>query len=149
MASVNPRALRLAERIQVIVAQFLESRVKDPRIGFLTITDVKVTGDLQSADIFYTVFGDEKSRQDTAAALKSAKGLIRSELGKQLGLRLTPAIEFHLDSLPESAANLNEALAQAHLKDQELRRLRETASYAGEADPYRRDDREEKEDFES
>lgn len=149
MASVNPRALRLAERIQVIVAQFLESRVKDPRIGFLTITDVKVTGDLQSADIFYTVFGDEKSRQDTAAALKSAKGLIRSELGKQLGLRLTPAIEFHLDSLPESAANLNEALAQAHLKDQELRRLRETASYAGEADPYRRDDQEEKEDFES
>lgn len=149
MASVNPRALRLAERIQVIVAQFLESRVKDPRIGFLTITDVKVTGDLQSADIFYTVFGDEKSRQDTAVALKSAKGLIRSELGKQLGLRLTPAIEFHLDSLPESAANLNEALAQAHLKDQELKRLRETASYAGEADPYRKDDQEEKEDFES
>ena len=78
----HPRARKLAERIQVIVAQMLDTRIKDPRLGFVTVTDVRVTGDLQNASVFYTVMGDEEARAGTAAALESAKGMIRSEVGK-------------------------------------------------------------------
>ena len=102
------RALKVADRIREIVAAALESRVKDPRLGFVTITDVRVTGDLQNASIFYTVLGDDSSRESTAAALKSASGMLRSEVGKALGLRVTPTLEFILDGLQESASALNE-----------------------------------------
>ena len=82
------RARKLADRIQVVVAQTLERRIKDPRLGFVTITDTRVTGDLREATVFYTVFGDETDREATAAALESAKGVIRSEVGK-IGVRFT------------------------------------------------------------
>ncbi len=136
----HPRARRLADRIHVIVAQMLDTRVKDPRLGFVTVTDVRVTGDLQNASVFYTVLGDEEARTATAAALESAKGLIRSEVGRQTGLRLTPTLEFHLDAVPETAAQLDAALRQARRKDAELARIREGASYAGDPDPYRTTD---------
>lgn len=136
----HPRARKLAERIQVIVAEMLDTRVKDPRLGFITVTDVRVTGDLQNASIFYTVLGDEQDRTETAAALESAKGMIRSEVGKQTGIRLTPTIEFHLDSVPETAEKFGEALLEARRRDAELAALREGATYAGEADPYKRPD---------
>ena len=71
------RARKLADRIQQIVAHQIDTRVKDPRLGFVTVTDVKVTGDLQHASVFYTVLGDEESRAGTAAALESARGLLR------------------------------------------------------------------------
>lgn len=138
----HPRARKLAERIQVIVAEMLDTRVKDPRLGFITVTDVRVTGDLQNASIFYTVLGDEQDRTETAAALESAKGMIRSEVGKQTGIRLTPTIEFHLDSVPETAEKFGEALLEARRRDAELAALREGATYAGEADPYKRPDAE-------
>src|SRR5690625_7756043 len=77
----SPRVRRMAERIHQIVAQLLDTRIKDPRLGFITITDVRVTGDLQNATVFYTVLGEESDRAGTAAALSSAKGLIRSEIG--------------------------------------------------------------------
>ena len=108
------RALKVADRIREIVAAALESRVKDPRLGFVTITDVRVTGDLQNASIFYTVLGDDSSRESTAAALKSASGMLRSEVGKALGLRVTPTLEFILDGLQESASALNE-IGRAHV----------------------------------
>ena len=92
------RARKLADRIQEIVARMLESRVKDPRLGFVTVTDARVTGDLQHATVFYTVYGSDEDRASTAAALASAKGLIRSEVGKQTGLRLTPSREASLSS---------------------------------------------------
>jgi ribosome-binding factor A len=136
--SENPRAKRLADRIKVIVAQLLETRIKDPRLGFVTITDVRVTGDLQMASIFYTVYGSDDDRAGTAAALESAKGLIRSEVGKQTGVRLTPSVEFHLDAVPETAAHIAEALAEARRRDEELARLRQGAHYAGEEDPYKK-----------
>lgn len=141
----HPRARKLAERIQQVVAEMLDTRVKDPRLGFVTVTEVRVTGDLQHASVFYTVLGDEQAHTDSAAALESAKGLIRSEVGKQTGLRLTPTVEFHLDALPETAAHLESALAEAARKDAELARLREGAAFAGDADPYRRDDEDEDE----
>ncbi|MEP7765227.1 30S ribosome-binding factor RbfA [Sanguibacter sp. 25GB23B1] len=134
----HPRARKVAERIQVIVAQMIDTRIKDPRLGFVTITDVRVTGDLQNASVFYTVLGDEEARTGSAAALESAKGLIRSEVGKQTGIRLTPTLEFFLDSIPENAATFDAALHEAHRRDLELDALRKTATYAGDEDPYKK-----------
>ncbi|GAA1872611.1 30S ribosome-binding factor RbfA [Myceligenerans crystallogenes] len=136
--SENPRARRLADRIKVIVAQMVDSRIKDERLGFVTITDVRVTGDLQNASVFYTVYGSDEDRAGSAAALESAKGRIRSEVGRQTGVRLTPSIEFHPDVVPETAATLNAALHEAQRRDAELAALREGASHAGEADPYKK-----------
>ncbi len=134
----HPRARKLADRIQQIVAQMLDTRVKDPRLGFVTVTEVRVTGDLQHASVFYTVLGDEEAREGTATALESAKGLIRSEVGKQTGVRLTPTLEFHLDAVPETAAHLDAALLEAARRDKEVSALATGAQYAGDADPYRR-----------
>lgn len=134
----SPRVRRMAERIHQIVAQLLDSRIKDPRLGFITITDVRVTGDLQNATVFYTVLGEETDRAGTAAALSSAKGMIRSEVGKNLGVRVTPTIEFALDEVPETAAHLESILREATERDAEIARLREQASPAGEADPYKK-----------
>lgn len=138
----NARALRLAGTIKKIVAEVLEKEIKDPRLGFVTVTDVRVTGDLQQASVFYTVLGGEEERASTAAALASAKGRLRSMVGAELGIRLTPTLEFHLDAVPETAASLDRALHEAHLRDQELARLRENAQYAGDPDPYKHDDEE-------
>src|ERR671911_3163633 len=109
----NPRVRKIADRIQVIVAQMLERRVKDPRLGFVTVTDVRVTGDSQQASIFYTVLGEETDLASTAAALESAKGLLRSEVAKQLGMRHAPSLTFIADALPESARHLDDVLAKA------------------------------------
>lgn len=133
----NTRTRRISQRIAQIVARMLESRIKDPRLGFLTVTDVRMTGDLQHATIFYTVFGDEQERKATAAALASAKGIIRSEVGRGTGIRLTPSIEFVEDALPSTARDLEDALAKARVADEQLARLRENAEYAGESDPYK------------
>ena len=145
----NPRSRRLADRIKVIVAQMLDTRIKDPRLGFVTVTDVRVTGDLQSASVFYTVYGSDEERAGTAAALESAKGLIRSEVGKQTGIRLTPTIDFHLDAVPETAAHLTAALDEAKRRDEELAALRTGKTFAGEEDPYKKPrELDEDEDFE-
>ncbi len=132
------RAKKIADRIKVIVAEHLEHRVKDERLGFVTITDVRVTGDLQHATIFYTVLGGEEERVATAAALESAKGKVRSTVGRQIGIRLTPVIEFIPDALPEGAAHLEDVIAATQARDAELARVREGAAYAGDADPYRK-----------
>lgn len=136
----NPRVLKLADQIKSIVAQMLEKRIKDPRLGFVTITDVRLTGDTREATVFYTVYGDEAARAGSAAALRSATGLIRSTVGKRLGLRYAPSIAFVLDALPESVASIEDLLARAQAGDAAIAEQRETASYAGEADPYRRKD---------
>lgn len=134
------RARRVADRIHKTVAQVLEHRIKDPRLGFVTITDVRVTGDLQQATVFYTVYGTEGERRRSASALKSATGLIRSEVGKALGIRLTPTISFQLDSLPTTARSIEDALAQAQARDAAIASAAEGASYAGDANPYRTKD---------
>ncbi|ROR74027.1 30S ribosome-binding factor RbfA [Bogoriella caseilytica] len=133
-----PRARRLADRIQQIVAGMLDTRIKDPRLGFVTVTDVRVTGDLQHATVFYTVLGSDEERESTAAALESAKGLLRSEVGQQTGVRLTPTLEFIPDALPESAASIEEALRAARERDAELAARAAAAQPAGDADPYRK-----------
>ena len=121
------RSDKVADRIKVVVAQLLESKIKDPRLGFVTITDARVTGDLQNASIFYTVLGNEEERAATAAALESAKGVIRSAVGKDLGTRITPSLEFILDGLPESAKALDTLLERVHQLDAEVAKARENA----------------------
>lgn len=134
----NPRAGKVAERIQQIIARRLEKGLRDPRLGFVTITDVRVTGDLQAASVFYTVYGTDEEQADSAAALKSATGMLRTEVGKQLGTRLTPTLEFIHDELPESAQQLTELLSEAKRRDEESRSQASGATYAGEADPYQK-----------
>jgi len=122
--------------------------VKDPRLGFVTVTDARVTGDLQHASIFYTVLGDEAQRESTAAALESAKGMIRSALGHDLGVRVTPSVEFFADGLPESTVALDALLEEVRLRDAEVIALRAKASFAGESDPYRAPTEKSARDFE-
>jgi ribosome-binding factor A len=130
------RAAKMADRIKVIVAKTLERGIKDPRLGFVTITDVRVTGDLQHASVFYTVYGSDEDRVNSAAALKSATGMMRSEVGKNLTARLTPSIEFIADGIPENAALIESLLAEARNRDTEVETLARTAQYAGDEDPY-------------
>jgi ribosome-binding factor A len=134
----NTRVRRIADRIKVIVAEMLERRIKDPRLGFVTITDVRVTGDTQQASIFYTVLGDDAQVAGSAVALESAKGVLRSEVGRQLGLRHVPSLTFHHDALPDTARHLDEVLARARESDAQVAAASAGATYAGDADPYRK-----------
>ena len=132
----NERQARLADRIRVLIAERLEKGLRDPRLGFVTITDVRVTGDLQHASVFYTVYGDDQAREDSAAALKAATGMLRSEVGKRLGIRLTPSLEFIPDALPENAGHIAQRLREAQERDAAVAGLAAGAAYAGDADPY-------------
>ena len=131
------RAAKVADRIKVVVASALENKVKDPRLGFITITDVRITGDLQQASIFYTVLGDDEARTNTAKALESAKGLLRTEVGRELGTRITPTLAFFADALSETARNFEDLLDQVRKHDEEIAHLRDTHQPIGETDPYR------------
>jgi ribosome-binding factor A len=132
------RARRLAERITKLVAEMLERRVKDPRLGFVTVTEARLTADLREATVFYTVYGSPEEREETAAALRSATGIIRTEVGRQLGLRHTPSLEFVADALPDNARRIDDLVAAARNADAELARAREGAQWAGDPDPYRK-----------
>jgi ribosome-binding factor A len=143
----SPRSRKIADRIQVIVAEMLERRIKDPRLGFVTVTDVRVSGDNQQASVFYTVFGEGDDLTGSAAALESAKGLIRSEVAKQLGMRHAPTLEFHHDALPESARHLDEVLAKARQLDDEVAAVAAGATYAAGEDPYKKPREDEDEEL--
>ena len=134
------RARMMADRIKEVVARRLDKGLRDPRLGFVTITDVRVTGDLQHASIFYTVYGTDEERADSAAALKAATGMLRTEVGKNITARLTPSIEFIADALPETSAHMEDLLVQAQVRDEQVRAAAVGATYAGDADPYKRDE---------
>lgn len=130
------RAAKLGDRIKEIVARRLDKGIRDPRLGFVTITDVRMTGDLQHASIFYTVYGTEEERADSAAALKAATGMLRTEVGKNISVRLTPSLEFIADAVPENAALIQSLLDEARQRDEASRALAQSAAYAGDEDPY-------------
>ena len=135
---MNPaRTRKLNERIAQIVAEMLERRIKDPRLGFVTVTEARVTGDLREATVFYTVYGSEEERTASAAALASAAGLIRSEVGRQTGVKHTPSITFKQDTIPDTARNIEELVARARMADAEVAAARVGAEPAGDPDPYR------------
>lgn len=136
MAS-EARARKLADRVREIVAETLEMRVKDPRLGFITVTDARVTPDLREATVFYTVYGDDEARAATAAALESAKGVLRSEVGRQTGIKHTPSLAFVPDALPDSARHIDDLLRVAAESDAQVHARATGAAYAGDPDPYR------------
>jgi ribosome-binding factor A len=130
------RAAKLGDSIKQIIAKRLEKGLRDPRLGFVTITDVRMTGDLQHASVFFTVYGSEQEREDSAAALKAATGLFRTEVGRNIHARLTPTLEFIPDAIPENAAQVADLLAKAREADSATRALATGAEYAGDEDPY-------------
>lgn len=136
-----PRARKLAKRIAQIVASALEHEVKDPRLARVTITDAKVTADLHDATVYYTVLGDSLDAtpdiQGAAAALESAKGVLRSRVGAGTGVRFTPTLTFVADTVPEDAKHIDELLARAQAADEEVARLANSAKPAGDPDPYK------------
>jgi ribosome-binding factor A len=134
------RVRRHAERVRELVASVVRTQIKDPRLGMITITDARITGDLRDATVFYTVLGDAAAQSGTAAALESANGLLRSTVGKALGLRHSPTLTFVHDDVQDQAKHIDELLAQARSADAEVERLAAGAQYAGDAQPYRTGD---------
>lgn len=137
----NTRAQRLAKRIQTIVASAIERQIKDRRLELVTVTDVRVTGDLHDATVYYTVRGadidDEPDLDQAAEALHRARGQLRKIMGDELGVRFTPTLSFEVDTVPEVSARMEELLARARARDEELAELKKNATPAGEADPYK------------
>ena len=131
------RARKLAVRIREVVASTLELQVKDPRLGMVTITDAKVTPDLREATLYYTVYGSDDERQSSAMALESAKGVLRKAVGQQTGVRYTPSLQFVADVVPETAGKIEDLLAQARAADARVHSIAESATPAGDVDPYR------------
>ncbi len=132
----HARARRLGERIKVLVAEALEKVVKDPDLGFVTITDVRVSPDLSQAKLYYTVFGSPEDLELTKEILEAHKGKLRSEIGRHLGIRITPSIEFINDEVPATAGAMADLLAEAKRRDAELEKIAKNAAPAGDADPY-------------
>ncbi|MFG2008216.1 30S ribosome-binding factor RbfA [Micromonospora sp. NPDC048868] len=133
---------RHAERVRELVASVVRSQIKDPRLGMITITDARITADLRDATVFYTVLGDAAAQAGTAAALESAKGMLRSTVGKALGLRHSPTLTFVLDDVQDQVKHIDDLLAQARNADAEVQRIAARAEYAGEPQPYRLDEDE-------
>ncbi|GAA1829959.1 30S ribosome-binding factor RbfA [Pseudonocardia ailaonensis] len=135
------RARRLAKRITQIVAEAIEHEVKDPRLAMVTITDTRVTGDLREATVYYTVLGrtidEAPDNAGAAAALESAKGVLRSMVGQGTGIRHTPSLAFVTDEVPHEAARMEELLARTRASDAEVAKLAVGADPAGDPNPYR------------
>src|SRR6201991_5133942 len=128
---------RHAERVRELVASVVRTQIKDPRLGMITITDARITADLRDATVFYTVLGDAAAQAGTAAALDSARGLLRSTVGKALGLRHSPTLTFVLDDVQDQVKHIDDLLAAARDADAQVQRLAAQAEYAGEAQPYK------------
>ncbi|WP_328611484.1 30S ribosome-binding factor RbfA [Amycolatopsis sp. NBC_00345] len=135
------RARKLAKRISQIVASAIEHDVKDPRLNSVTITDTKITADLHDATVYYTVLGEsldaEPDFNGAAAALESARGVLRTKVGQGTGVRYTPTLAFVADSIPDDARRIEELLAKAREADAEVARRSAGAQHAGEPDPYK------------
>ena len=142
----SPRVLKVADQIKVIVAEMLERKIKDPRLGFVTVTDVRLTGDSREATVFYTVLGSAEDAAGSAIALTSATGLIRSQVGKQLGMKFTPTVTFVADAIPENARQIDDLLQRARDVDARVAAVATGASYAGEENPYKLADEDEADD---
>jgi ribosome-binding factor A len=135
--SDQARIRRHAERVRELVASAVRTQVKDPRLGMITITDARITGDLRDATVFYTVLGDQIEQQETAAALESAKGLLRSTVGRALGLRHSPTLTFTLDDVQDHVKQIDDLLVVAQQADAEVQRRAASAKFAGDPQPYK------------
>lgn len=135
------RAQRLAKRISAIVASAIATEIKDPRLNGVTITDTRVTGDLHDATVFYTVMGESLSVPPdyvaAAAGLHRATGILRSKVGAGTGVRFTPTLAFQLDTVLDTARDMEELLERTRLADEALAQQARDAVPAGDPDPYK------------
>ena len=131
------RVRKHAERVKELVAEVVRTQIKDPRLGMITITDSRITPDLREATVFYTVLGDVAEQTATAAALDSAKGLLRSTVGRALGLKHSPSLAFVHDDVQDTVRHIDELLAAARESDAKVHEMAAGATYAGDAQPYR------------
>ncbi|MCF6093189.1 30S ribosome-binding factor RbfA [Microaerobacter geothermalis] len=113
------RVSRVGEQMKKELSQIIQRELKDPRIGFLTVTGVEVSGDLQLAKVFISVLGSEEQKVNTLIALSKAKGFIRSEMGKRIRLRHTPDLIFKFDESIEYGNRIESLLQQINRKDEE------------------------------
>ena len=116
---MSKRVNRVAEQMKKELGDIISQKVKDPRIGFVTVTDVEVTGDLQNATIFISVLGSEKEKKDTLLGLNKAKGFIRAEIGSRIKLRVTPEIEFKFDDSIAYGNHIQTLLTQVNNESKE------------------------------
>jgi len=115
--ATSSRQERVAEAIAHEVGQLLARGLKDPRIGFVTVTGAKVSPDLREAWIYYAVHGDARVRQDTAVGLEAARGFIRHEVGQAVRLRSTPELHFVVDESIDRGDRIDQLLRQVHEED--------------------------------
>lgn len=115
---MSKRVNRVAEQMKKELGDIIIQKVKDPRIGFVTVTDVEVTGDLQNATIFISVLGKEKEKEETLKGLNKAKGFIRTEVGRRIRLRKVPEIEFEFDESIEYGNKIQTLLTQVNQEEQ-------------------------------
>ncbi|SFE38211.1 30S ribosome-binding factor RbfA [Alteribacillus iranensis] len=108
----NLRAERVGEQIKKELADIFTREIKDPRVQFVTVTDVEVTGDLQQAKVFVTVLGEQDDVEETLQALQKARGFIRKEIGNRIQLRKTPEIFFEFDQSIEYGNRIEQLLRE-------------------------------------
>jgi ribosome-binding factor A len=104
------RVDRLRDQIRKVVSNVIQTKVKDPHLGFVTVTEVELTKDLQAATVFYSIYGDEEAKRKSQAALQKARGFIQSELGREIRVRKVPVLEFQLDESTERGLRIQELL---------------------------------------
>lgn len=116
---MSMRANRVAEQMKKELGEIIVRKLKDPKIGFVTVTDVEVTGDLQQATIYITVLGGESKQSETLKALEKAKGFIRSEIGQRIRLRITPELLFKFDESAAYGNRIDDLLRELHKSSEE------------------------------
>ena len=118
------RSNRVAEQMKKELGEIIARKLKDPRIGFVTVTDVEVTGDLQQATVFITVLGDDKKRRETLKGLVQAKGFMRTEIGQRIRLRKTPELMFELDKSFDYGNKIDNLLKQINTEEVEIKEIK-------------------------
>ncbi|KKI92611.1 ribosome-binding factor A [Bacillus sp. SA1-12] len=113
------RANRVGEQMKKELGDIIGRKIKDPRIGFVTVTDVNVSGDLQIAKVYISVLGDEEQRQNTLKGLAKAKGFIRSEIGQRIRLRKTPEIQFEFDESIDYGNRIETLIHELNVQNKE------------------------------
>lgn len=109
----NKRSSRVGQLIQKELAQMLIDEIRDPRIGFATITEVRVTDDLRIAKVFVSVYGDDKIREASLEGLRAASGFLRREIAHRLDLRTAPTLSFEMDATLDKASRIDALLTAA------------------------------------
>jgi ribosome-binding factor A len=115
----SPRVQRVAAALQQEVSKIIHDDLKDPRVGFVTVTKVEITPDLRSAKIYISVMGSEKNKRDSLIGLKQAAGYIRKLIGERINLRYTPEIRFSIDKTSEYVQHIDEIIDKIHKENDE------------------------------